>query len=722
MKHIVLSNHTQGDGMVFIATRVLILTSNLRFAMQIAQALERPGAFTVATFTSAENALTYLRENARDVLLLDMTLRGLNPAVFVNQVRAVQSDIAILAMPEKPEIRQLVSELNLQGIVDFSDSARKLVPILKAAQKKMYEAQPDTTRMPAQDAEKSDAADIKEKKLFSNIQEDVPTKMAQSMPLELVLNDEDGETSLQVSQAAPEVQLIHDADAAVSIFQRLAAEEPPMPGFEDSATVHDLMAAAAHPDRIKQIVATFNEEDTSPGAAVSEEAAISAEDSRQIPATLILATTEDSTPLDGFSLEEFLRRIHDQMRATGLAVQPLPSWVEESEKYVREPDFLPENLPMLDPYEPIEYTPSPTTPSSAQWIEPAPGELDTEQQEPISRSRPVTDDDMAATIHAELAEAPAQSHVELPPTEVIVELAEPEIIEPEIAAPEITENYIPPVRPTLPEVVLPTPAIPPGTDPRSAQMALVLTQLSLETTAEATVLIKQGEVIGRAGVLPNEDIDDIVATFGSGLEAAPTQGRIRFIVLPATGAEYMLYSRGVEGGFTLSMIFSGNMPLQAIRRQGKRMADALLAVPEIDIPVVETRPDETAAPPEILVDAGVLAPHTYLWLLQNEDAVLDDNTRTELSKRLTTYLRRQGWKVHTLDTGGDYVYLYADVPESKLNREHIRDLMQQSTDIISHVAPQFGTGNLWADGYLVLLPGRELRADEIQEFIHFMRV
>ncbi len=702
--------------MVFIATRVLILTANLRFSMQIAQALERPGAFTVATFTSIENALHYLRDNARDVLLLDTTLRGLNPAEFVTQVRAIQSDIAIIAMPETLEVRQLVTQLNLQGIADFNDSARKLVPLLKAAQKQMYEAQPDTTRLLAQEPEKPAVADIKPVKPIAPVPPAPPAKAIQTMPVELVLNDEGGETVLQVSQPAPEVQLIKDADTAMTIFQRLAAEEPPMPGFEDSATVRDFIVGVARPDNIKRIAASFNDEDTSPSSAILDEPPLSAEDSRRIPAGLILAnTTEESTPLDGFSLEEFLRRIHDQMRATGLAVQPLPSWVEESEKYVREPDFLPDNLPLLTPpeaAEDLEYTPSPTTPSIAHFIEPAPGDLDTEQQEPILRSRPVTEEDVAAMRAEEIADIAAESAPVLPiqPT-----TPEPEVLTP-VAVP-------PPMPPRLPEMPAPIIMPEPGVEPRVAQMALTLTQMSLETTAEATLLMKDGEEIGRSGVLPDDDINSIIAAFGSSLQAAPTQGRIRFIALPTTGAEYMLYSRGVEGGFTLSMIFSGNMPLQSIRRQGKRVADSLLAVPEIAAPIIETFPDVPAViVPEIPVDAGVLAPHTYVWLLQDENASLDDNTRMELGKRLTIYLLRQGWKVHTLDTGEDYVYLFADVPESKLNREHIRALMQQSAEIIVTVAPQFGTSDLWADGYLVLLPGRDLRAEEIQDFIHFMRL
>jgi hypothetical protein len=508
--------------------------------------------------------------------------------------------------------------------------------------------------------------------------------------------------------------LIKDADAAMTIFQRLAAEEPPMPGFEDSATVRDLIVGVARPDNIKRIAAAFNDEDTSPSSAVIDEPPLSAEDSRRIPAGLILAnTTEDSTPLDGFSLEEFLRRIHDQMRATGLAVQPLPSWVEESEKYVREPDFLPDNLPLLAPLEApedLEYTPSPTTPSFAQIIETEPGELDTEQQEPILRSRPVTDDDRAIMLEEEHAAVIANALSDVP-----VEIEAP-------TPPEMIEKItLPPPPPILPE--MPAPIVEKTAESPVAQMALTLTQMSLETTAEATLLMKDGEEIGRAGVLPDDDVNSIIVAFGSSLQAAPTQGRIRFIALPTTGAEYMLYSRGVEGGFTLSMIFSGNMPLQSIRRQGKRVADALLAVPEVAAPTIETFPDEPAVVvPEMPLDAGTLAPHTYVWLLQDEDATLDDNTRMELSKRLTIYLLRQGWKVHTLDAGEDYVYLFADVPESKLNREHIRELMQQSAEIAVDVAPHLGASDLWADGYLVLLPGRELRAEEIQDFIHFMRI
>ena len=64
--------------------------------------------------------------------------------------------------------------------------------------------------------------------------------------------------------------------------------------------------------------------------------------------------------------------------------------------------------------------------------------------------------------------------------------------------------------------------------------------------------------------------------------------RIRFITAQDSGKDYMLYSRRTEDDFTLSLMFAGTTPLRDIRRQGQRLVDALVAVPEA--PAAESQP------------------------------------------------------------------------------------------------------------------------------------
>src|SRR5262249_52166299 len=157
-------------------------------------------------------------------------------------------------------------------------------------------------------------------------------------------------------------------------------------------------------------------------------------------------------------------------------------------------------------------------------------------------------------------------------------------------------------------------------NPYVAQLALSLTQISLELTAESTLLTRNGEVIAYAGRMSREDIEELRGVIDNDWNADPDQARIRFISLPSSGKDYMLYSRATVEDLTLSMVFAGSMPLRDIRRQGKRLSEALIAVPENPppnisdavLPSPEAEPVAIVAAPES-VAAGPLASYAYVW-------------------------------------------------------------------------------------------------------------
>lgn len=685
---------------MFIATRLVIITQNVEFSMRTARSLEQPGAFTVTPFTSAENALAYLRENPQDVVLLDLDLPQLRASEFVQTLRRIQPDTGIVVMPDTPVSREAANRLDLQGVVDTSYTARRLVPVLKAAQKEMYEAQPDTVEGPA----------ITEDLIPGDGDTDIPTSpqpepSGATASMELVLTDEEnGDTSILFNdRKPPEADSYEETDAALEIFSRLAAEEPPVPSFEEGGTISDLMNHIQNPDSMQQMPKSFRLDDSLTDDDTAE--------SDSIPAALILEeATDDSTPLDQFSLTEFLSRIQDE---AGIEIKPLPSWVEEDEKYVQEPDFLPDQLPELDGSQRLEYTAPTTTPSEAQDIEP--GDLPTDLSQPVRRSRPVHEDDLTS-----LAEDDIRQESEMPAVttgEQADKIDDDASVIKEPAASAIPEDHFVEVK---------------SDDPYIASLALTLTQMSLELTAEATVLIQNGQIVAHAGVLPIDDVEAIYEQIPDNLEAAPRQGRIRFLTMPGTGMDYMLYSRGTEQDFTLSLIFSGTIPLHAIRRQGKRLEDALLTMPETpsvspfiegaveqaDSPETESDGDDSIMEP---VDAGPTEPMTFVWMLRDPDAGMKDDLMAHLRTALQQTLMAQGWQIHTLTVYEDFVYLFADVPGEETGKARIRDLMQQSAGILSTRYAGMDRG-IWADSYLILTPGREMTAEELQDFIHFVRI
>ncbi|MGB1288616.1 MAG: transposase, partial [Aggregatilineales bacterium] len=262
----------------------------------------------------------------------------------------------------------------------------------------------------------------------------------------------------------------------------------------------------------------------------------------------------------------------------------------------------------------------------------------------------------------------------------------------------------------------------------AAQMALALTQVSLESTAESTVLIKDGEIAAFAGALPLEDIESIRDAVEGDWDAAPAQGRIRFLTMPITGMEYMLYARGLEDGFTLSLIFSGTKPLHAIRRQGKRMSEALAAIPqpdtipEISIADVPADDSEEIVPDAIEIpDVGALTPVTLVLALRDPDDTMAETLRRLLAEGIQIQLAQKGWQLHTLDVEEDLIYLFVDAPESETSYEHIQTLKATATALMQQQFPGVNE-EVWADAYMVLRPGREMTSDERQDFIHFLRM
>src|SRR5690606_26115294 len=94
----------------------------------------------------------------------------------------------------------------------------------------------------------------------------------------------------------------------------------------------------------------------------------------------------------------------------------------------------------------------------------------------------------------------------------------------------------------------------PVDDPRIAQIALSLTHASLESTAEATLLTRRGEIVGFAGDLTREDLEalqHLVSQWNHDLK----QAHFGFVTLASTNRVVMVYTCRTVGDLSLSMIF-----------------------------------------------------------------------------------------------------------------------------------------------------------------------
>lgn len=770
--------------MALVPKRVLIINRQLSFSVRIKQALEQSGEFDVTAFTSIDTALDHLRTRPYDVVLVDLTLSGIETILGL---RKIQPGIAIVASPRTPDVLAQAESLHLNGIVDLPISARALIPVLRSAIEEMNDYLPDT--MEAVILPDTETTLIETPKEFSSL--DSVLSSAGGLV-------DDGTDTIELVISDMETSLQEEADEAVNLFQRLAADEPPRPGLEENGTISDLRSNLTHSDKQDDTTgepALPPQPEEQPSAYLFESfAADDDESAQESSAHLVLRNTLDDTAPLVLSLNDLLEQVEKQFPTDASGVKPLPSWMRDIERYVQEPDFLnrvnlsfettrmsevptsPVNAetevletPPIPPLPPVPKPPK--QPANEQVEEPLAAQPTDDESASNTGSIPDTPPPNAVDVGGDRtksgeAEAdtesvpspPAFPPVELPP--YVFEDTEPEpeaIPEPPaetreeiVELPPYEFDNIP--QPAADEPPLRESTITRGTDsddPRIARLALSLTQASLDLTAEATLLTRDGEIVAYAGELPIEDIEDIHHIIRADWEVAQTgEARVRFIILPSSGEDYMIYSRLTESGFMLSMFFIGNMPLRAIRRQGERLINALTSIPDVDetqsisndelqrLEAEIAQETESVQESQLLLiqeqqkagiaqskpEPQVLSPYTYIWLIRNPERPLTAEIAQAIVDGMDHHLGQEGWDIHTLHVFEDYVYLLAGVPGDTMANEVMNKLMGLSARIAQQIDPDIDAQTLWDDSYCVLTPGREFQQDEIQQFINFSRL
>ncbi|MDQ7026148.1 MAG: transposase [Anaerolineae bacterium] len=672
---------------MFQAKRVLIITREVKFATNAIATLEKYG-YEVTTFTNSRPALDFLRQNPQSCALLDFRVNDMSAPDTLDHMRAMQPDIALIAAPNHPAVHNLKEKHNIQAIINIPYPLRRFVDVLEEALKNVQKSQPDKGS-----GQSSQMPDTSRSGDFTAIEF-------------WVSNNEGGDIVFELGSDASKDKQV--ADVETTVFDKLAAEEPPMPSFEEGSTIRDLRDHLKDPHNVRRYLEVFSDDSTARNTQSAEDYNEPNADSRSIPAAVILETAMDeSTPIRTFSLNEFMSRAQE----SGKQILVPPSWLQEDQKYFREPEFLPDDL--LSISSTFEYTVTRTTPNEAQQqqIETDPTNLVTDLLEPVQRSHPskslpeeptlpvaeVLDEEEAAAHTADFEKL--QSDAQLPITEeaeMVVESATAK----GVAFSEYDKS-----------------------NPYVAQLALTLTQVSLELSVEASVLVNDGEIIAYSGNLPREDIEDLRGQLETDWNADGGKSRIRFITLPGSGADYMLFTCQTESSHTLSMIFGGLTPLHIIRRQGKRLSEALAIIPE-PAPTPESSPEKEADDAlQVLADedVGERVPRTLLWILRNAATIIPNTVAQAIIKKLNAELKQQGWQVHEMEVHQDFVYFYGDMPVSYDVKTVIRDLMQSTATLVSHESNNADTATLWDDSYLVLQPGRKMEIEEIQRFINFAR-
>lgn len=514
--------------------------------------------------------------------------------------------------------------------------------------------------------------------------------------------------------------------------ERAQQKPPPEEGFSIDSLLASINVTPPRDTRTKPPSQRFVFDDSQ--IIVPPEPALEDEPGSNTARIVLERALDESTPIDTFSIEDLLTSIERQLPPDRPKVKPLPSWIQESEqrsqdeeRYVKEPDFLPPTLPEEIPQYDFDFAEQPTLPSLGQRIEQDASSLATEWLEPTDRyfpDAPWLAEQAQPAEQAPLTMADFEPPVVEEDTQSYTRPLEPVADVTPVSA-DVTEPAPPP---TLPEFETTSPApeafvAPTFDDPRLAQLALALTQISLELTAEASILARDGEIVAYAGRMEREDIEELRQTIADDWEAQPKEARIRFVNLVGSGKEFMLYSRLTDDNLTLSLIFAGTTPLRDIRRQGKRIVEALQAVPEAEPQPEPLTPEELAMiAPNIKTDTSALTPYAYVWVTRDPNQTLDTRIARAIVSGMNVQLREKAWDIQELQARDDYIYLLANIPGETPPYELIRDLKRRSADIAHAQNPSLNRDTLWADGYLVVTPGRKLDEDEIQQFINFERM
>ena len=131
--------------------RILLVTRKVQFAIDIKRALEALGEYQVTPVTEARNAIDELRRKRHHLVLLDTDDLGMQPSIMLDLIRARQSDIAIVLSPDDEPSRDLALRHQAGAVIDLPASARSLLPVMEAAMRQLYDALPQTLRLPAVD-------------------------------------------------------------------------------------------------------------------------------------------------------------------------------------------------------------------------------------------------------------------------------------------------------------------------------------------------------------------------------------------------------------------------------------------------------------------------------------------------------------------------------------------------------------------------------------------
>lgn len=590
-------------------SRILFVDSEAAALARITRAIERTGLYEADAFVTAQAALEHAALHPPDLAVIALNLGDMPPVALAMRLREMRPGLPIVLRMTTELDAETMRLVSPQAIVRGNYAAREVLPLLEYA---LTEGQSLATQsfiipepaMPDSTARiETDFGEIlaSPKQQSPGEQNDFE-RLVDSLraPEEKPSLLKRGE-SLAGPPGGQSITPVEESSPADDSFYRLAAEEPPLPGLEDTGTISDLIAVAS--------------------AATSQDRAgvidIPEEMIEDTPSTALADTAE-------------------------LAISAAP------------PDRVgPAPLP----------------------------------HRPATRTRPIGQE-----------------------------------------------------------------AEPASADVRAAALALELTQHTLESAAQASVLVQQGQVIAMAGQLPPEEVRRLVEIIDWQAVLAEGTTKIKFATLPESRVNYMIVAAPTVEDMVLMTVYPENIHLRAIRQQTRAIVEALAraaqmlpqdqpsaaapppepppapqpaaAAPEPPAPAREeaSQPARTPAGPRPQAQASKLETLACAWILRDPTGELDPDTIRALAATLNGVLADRNWTAGQVEIQPDYVSVVLSVPVEEALSRVIQTLMGETARCVAALRPELGSaGDIWADAYYVVTPGRPLTALEVAQFISYQR-
>ena len=601
--------------------RILLVTRSVQFAIDFKLSLESLGEYSVTAVTEARNAIERLRSKPHHLVLLDIDDLAIAPAVMIGVIRARQGDIAILLAPESPAAHELAGEFAAQGVVDIPAATRSLIPALEAALQEVYASLPETLRLPAVDM-RDDTVQI-EALVDDRLADESPPPFTSRR-----LQTWQRQTQVSGLDAGRVVELViegADGEGDSLRYHRVVAgdqQQDSPPGERSQADDDTPLTGDGEGSTVRHLAQSAGQASRAPRPLASPASIADASDDGGLGRAL-RAALDESADQDSLSLLTLYDPIID---SSSRAPEQKPAWLEESEKFVREPDFLSEGLP------PMPADAATTTPLPA----PAPAEL------------------------------------------------------------RLLSSF--------------------RGDASINQLALTMTRMMTDLAAEATVLTRGPALVAFSGELPLDEFQALREGIGDDWAAQADRARLRFLTVPARQRHYMLYSRGSVDGLSLSLIFTGDLSMGAIRQQGDRMLRALEAVADNE----PDGDDEAERGSGTDSDSRKMSACTFVWLVADTSIRLSESLARQLVFWLELQLNGEHWSISRLDVYEDCICLAADVPAGQAPERLIRDLMARSLRIARSHDDSLPEA-MWADAYLVKPGSADLDARELRDFLQFAK-